>query len=136
MTLAARFRAFLLASVGLSLTAFGGAEQSVGVALLALAGAVAGWWVTERGGAGGWKGLPRWLTTGALLLMLLWAAIKSLQGQREVVTAFTGFLASIIVVKLWERRELRDYAQVLTMSLFLTVGATLNNNSLLIGALL
>jgi protein-glutamine gamma-glutamyltransferase len=136
MTLAARFRGFLLGAAVLSLSAFGAAEQSLGLAVLGVAGAVAGWWVTERGGGGGWKGLPRWVSTGVLLLMLLWAAAKSMQGQREVVSAFTGFLASIIVVKLWERRELRDYAQILTMSLFLTVGATLNNNSLVIGVLL
>jgi len=117
--------------------AFGAAEQSAGLCLLAVAGASAGWWVTERPrSAANWNGLPRWVSSGVLLVMLLVAVWRALQGQGEVVSAFTGFLASIIVVKLCERRELRDYAQILTMSLFMTVGATLNNNSLLIGLLL
>jgi protein-glutamine gamma-glutamyltransferase len=137
MTLERRFRIALLVTAVISLLAFGAAEQSAGLSLLAVAGATAGWWVTERQGAGStWKGLPRWVSSAVLLVMLLVAVWRALQGQGEVVSAFTGFLASIIVVKLCERRELRDYAQILTMALFMTVGATLNNNSLLIGALL
>jgi transglutaminase-like putative cysteine protease len=126
----------LLATTLISLMAFGSAEQSPGLLVMAVAGAVAGWWITERRGKGAWAGLPRWFSTMILVLMLIGATTKALQGQREVVSAFEGFLASIIVVKLWERRELRDYSQILTMSLFLTVGATLNNNSLLVGVLL
>ncbi len=137
MTLERRFRVALLLTALISLLAFGAAEQSAGLCLLAVAGASAGWWVTERpGSAEQWKGLPRWVSSSVLLVMLLVAVWRALQGQGEVVSAFTGFLASIIVVKLCERRELRDYAQILTMALFMTVGATLNNNSLLIGALL
>lgn len=136
MTLASRFRAALLTAAVLSLMSFGAAEQSPGLMLLVVVGAAAGWWMTERRREGRWKGLPRWLSSLILILMLLASAVRALEGQGEVVSAFTGFLASIIVVKLWERRELRDYAQVLTMSLFLTVGATLNNNSLAIGVLL
>jgi hypothetical protein len=135
-----RFRGALLATALISLMAFGAAEQSPGLCVLALVAAVAGWWVTEKqvgpGGVRKWNGLPRWLTALVLALMLVVAFGRALQGQREVVSAFTGFLASIIVVKLWEKRELRDYAQILAMSLFMTIGATLDNNSLLIGLLL
>jgi hypothetical protein len=140
VTLERRFRSTLLATALISLAAFGAAEQSAGLCVLALVAAVAGWWVTERhggpGAGGRWKGLPRWVTSLVLFVMLAIALGRAVQGQREVVSAFTGFLASIIVVKLWEKRELRDYAQILAMSLFMTVGATLDNNTLLIGLLL
>jgi hypothetical protein len=136
MSLQRRFRIGLLATTLLSMTAFGAAEQSGGLLVLAVMGTAAGWWVNEAGGIARWNGLPRWLSTLALLVMLAVAVARSLQGPREVVSAFTGFLASIVLVKMWERRELRDYAQLLTMSLFLAVGATLDTNSLLIGVLL
>jgi hypothetical protein len=52
------------------------------------------------------------------------------------VSAFLSLLAVVLVLKLWERRDRSDYGQILTMSVFLTIGSTLNNNSFLIGMLL
>lgn len=50
-----------------------------------------------------------------------------------LVSAFTGFLATLLVIKMWERRRPMDYGQLLTMSLFLLVGATLTDNTLGVG---
>ena len=132
MTLEGRFRGALLVVVLLSLAGFGLAERDLGLTALAVVGATAGWWVTEKRGA---PGMPRWATNAVLVAMLAFSVWRTTTGT-EVVSAFAGFLAAIIVLKLWERRRLQDYGQLLTMSLFLTVGTTLTDNSLLLGVTL
>lgn len=129
-------RRVVLAAVLLGLAAFAAAERVPGLAVVLMGLAVAGWLVTERdaGKAGrGWEGLPRWVANLALLLVLVGSLVRGFAGE-SAISAFLAFLAAITVLKLWEKRELRDYGQMLTMSLFLTVGATLNDNRLLLGA--
>jgi len=134
MTLAGCFRLLLLGTVMLSLAAYALAEEQPIVLAVLAALAVTGWWVTERR-ASTWKGVPRWMSSAILLGMCGAAALAAWSGI-ELVSVFAGFLTSIIILKLWELRQLRDYGQLLTMSLFLTVASTLTNNSLLLGVTL
>src|SRR5262249_48276294 len=46
------------------------------------------------------------------------------------------FLLSILAIKLWDKRAARDLAQMLTLSVFLSVGSILTSNSLAVGVLL
>lgn len=133
MTMPFSFRLALLAVVGMALTAFGVAEENPGLAALLAVGATSGWWVTEWSSRP--RGLPRWATNLILVGVLISAVMRAAQGG-VMVSAFNSFLASLLVIKLWERREIRDYSQILTMSLFLAVGATLNHNSLWVGVAL
>lgn len=125
----------------LAFVAYALAEQSL-LTLLVLAGfGCGGWWMTDgrflsssedRPGAEGWVGIPRWATSIILTIIGLGSLWRGFAGA-NVVSAFLAFLAAVLVLKLWERRAPRDYAQLLTMSLFLAVGSTLNDNGLGVG---
>ncbi len=130
-TLEQRFRLALLFVCVLSLLAFGVADRQVPLALAFVLASVSGWIVTERGGGG----LPRWLTTvvlSVLILGLLYRAIDRI----PPVSLFATFLSVVMILKLWERRVMRDYAQILTIALFMVVGTVLTDPGLATGVLL
>ncbi len=137
-----KLRWCLLAAVTLAFFAFASAEGTwPGFVLLLVFGCL-GWFVTEgrpmfaRPAEGKvsqvWDGLPRWVANVVLVGALLAAVYRGRTGE-SVVSAFTAFLASIIVLKLWQKRDAGDYGQMLTMALFLTIGATLNSNNVGVG---
>jgi transglutaminase-like putative cysteine protease len=128
------FRAVILLNVLVGLCGFGLANESLGMlAAVTLLSAV-GWYVTEvRARSHAWKGLPRWVTASVLAVLLV-VAVARAWALQDLVVAFSEFLGGIIVLKLWERRAVRDYGQLITLSLFMTIGATLTNNSVVIGA--
>lgn len=129
------FRWVLLATVLSAVGAYAIAERDVLIGSV-LAGACAiGWGYTEWSAGGSTRGLPRWASTLVLLGVLLGAGGRLLQGS-PAVSAFAQFLAAVIAVKLWERRQVRDYGQILTLSAFLLIGATLTDVSLGVGVLL
>jgi hypothetical protein len=132
-----KLRWCLLASVMLAFFAFASAEATwPGFALLVVFGWL-GWYITEgrpmlNPALQGWPGLPRWVANVVLVGALIAAFYRGNTGE-SFVSAFTAFLASIIVLKLWQRREPGDYGQMLTMTLFLTIGSTLNSNNVGVG---
>ncbi len=132
MNLDRRFRISILVVVAQSLATYAAAEDSLLRGVLAFLWAAGGWWVTEsRHG----RGLPRWAVGLVLTIVVLWAVVEVyLHGL--TVSPFSGFLAAIIVVKMWERRQPRDYAQILSISLFLNIGSILNSSSVLVGLFL
>lgn len=131
----APFRWVVLAIVLMAVGAYAIAERDVLIGSV-LAGACAvGWVYTEWSEGGATRGLPRWVSTLILVGVLLGAVGRLLQGS-PAVSAFAQFLAAVIAVKLWERRQVRDYGQILTLSAFLLVGATLTDVSLGVGVLL
>jgi protein-glutamine gamma-glutamyltransferase len=105
---------------------------------------IAGWviteprWRTAKTSQGvvstdhAWEGLPRWIANIMVVLALLASAARALAGDAPV-SVFMTFLGGMIVVKLWQHRELRDAGQLLTLSLFLTLGSTLNRNDVDVG---
>lgn len=133
MNLDRRFRLVLILNVVISMFGFGIANNLLFVVPPVLALALTGWWVTEyRAMRKGWRGLPRWLSNSILLVMLVVAVVRAV-ATSDLVMAFTEFLIAILVIKLWERRKVRDYGQLLTLSLFMSVGSTLGSASVLMG---
>lgn len=130
-TLARRLQVVVLVVVLLSLLTFGIAEYDALVAGGLMVGALAGWCVTELGQ----RGIPRWAAGIILLGVLVGAVVRSLEGT-PVVSAFSTFLGAIIVLKLWERREVQDYGQLLTLCVFLLIGAALTATTLWVGIML
>ncbi len=135
MTVEKRFKLVLLLNVLTGLCGFSIANNAAPLLGPVVVLAVAGWWVTEvRPGSRGRAGIPRWLATSILLIMLVVAVVRAWNSS-DLVMAFAEFLASIIVLKLWEKREVRDYGQLLTLSLFMAVSATLSDTGFVIGVL-
>lgn len=123
-SMTARFKFAVLAVVILSLLTYAAAEASMVRGFLAVTLAVAGWFFTEsRPG----RGLPRWAVGVILSLIVLWAAFSMWQLQAIRVSPFSGFLAAIIVLKCWDRRQPVDFAQILSISLFLDIGSMVNS---------
>jgi|GEM_PF-1618376 len=133
MNLDRRFRLILIANVIVSMFGFAIANDMVVALPPVLLLAVTGWWVTEiRHNGRGWRGLPRWISNSILVIMLGVAILRAF-ATGDLVLAFTEFLVAILIIKLWERRTLRDYGQLLTLSLFMSVGSTLGSTSFAIG---
>lgn len=127
-----RFRICLILIVLLSLGSYAIADQRSVLFLLAAPGAIAGWWLTELLG---WAGAPRW----AALLLLLGAigrGVFEFASEQFGISPFAGFLCAILVLKLWEKRQLRDYSQIMSISLFLNIAAVLTSNTLPVGLVL
>lgn len=132
MNVAQRLRRIVLTLALLAICTYGLAESRFVLAFVLALLAGAGWWVTEsRVG----RGLPRWIVGIALVLIVARTSIEALTGEFSI-SPFSLFLASVIVVKLWEQRQLRDYAQILSISLFLNIGSILNSNTFAVGLLL
>ncbi len=133
------FRVCLLLTVVLALAAYALAEQAPALAVAMVVPAAAGWYFTEwRRAADGTSravGLPR-IAANVLLLGVLAGASLRAWDTGEFVSAFSAFLCSIVILKLWEKREASDYGQLLTMSAFLAVGAVLTGTSLSMGLML
>ncbi len=124
-----RLRIAVLLSVLLAQVAYGMSEHDPALTLAVIIASIAGWWFSEFKPG---RGFPRWLTNLVLVGVIVGAVWRVSMGG-VLVSAFTGFLATLLVIKLWERRKPLDYGQLLTMSLFLLVGATLTDNSLTVG---
>ncbi len=132
MNVATRLRRIVLALAVLAIVTYGLAEERLALSFVLALVAAAGWWVTESKAG---RGLPRWVVGIVLVLIVARTAAEALTGEFSI-SPFSLFLASIIVVKLWEQRQLRDYAQILSISLFLNIGSILNSNTFVVGLLL
>jgi hypothetical protein len=122
-------RRLVVALVLLGLLCYGIAEDEGPMTVVFLAGAAAGWLVTRL--APGW-GIPRWATALVLLGILFWAIAEVMEGT-PMVTAFTTFLASIVVLRLWEARRVRDEGQLIVLAVFLMIGAVLTSATFWVG---
>jgi transglutaminase-like putative cysteine protease len=119
----------VLALVLLSLAAYAIAEHSPQMFLLWSPIAIATWWLAPR------RLVPRW----TLSLLVIAVVIRSAVGVWERsfdVTAFSTFLVWILLIKLCDEERPRDVSQIVTLTIFLTIGAVLTSNSLLVGLLL
>src|SRR5690606_4936198 len=79
--------------------------------------------------------LPRLVANLATLVAAFWAFTHIGSGTTAII-AIGNFLVILQLVKLYEQRANRDYAQLLVLSLLLMVAASINTASLLFGILL
>jgi transglutaminase-like putative cysteine protease len=126
-----RLRLSVIAMMSLSLLAFSLQEGAAVLVVVTTACAV-GWWMNERGGG---ISMPRWTTNILLVAMLATAVLRGWM-ERDAISSFQWLLALVLIVKIWERRRAGDYGQILTVCIFLTIGATLSDVSLPLGLIL
>lgn len=138
MMLGRRLSRQLLVCTTLALASFAIAEDSLLIAVMGFVLNLSGWHFNERALHRKGRvpvGVARWLSTTLLTLAVLAAVVRGYL-EHDVISSFLWLLASILLLKMWERRNVRDYGQMLTVSIFMTVGATLSDNSLLMGVTL
>lgn len=131
MTDPGRFRWLVLATAVAGAMTFCVAEPAPGLALLVLAAAGASAAMT-RGPRP--RSAPRLALNILVLTATLWALLNALGGRaNELISTLSIFLVHILVIKLFDRRSARDEAQLLGLSVFVTIGATLTSATLLLG---
>lgn len=125
MNFARALRALLLVNALLGLAAFAQADASSPVVLAAVPLALVGWAFGVRTAR-----IPatRFIVAGAMVLMVLFAAtlIRGGGARPQVI----GELAALLLgVKMFDRRSVRDDAQVLAVSVFLVLASVLTSGS-------
>src|SRR5690348_2918886 len=114
----------------LGISGFALAAQSPGLWLVGVAG------VTLNGllaWGGRFRPLPRMLANVVTLAATLYILRELLTSGVTPVMVIGQFLVFLQLVKLWEQRANRDYAQLLVLSLLLMVAASINTTSLWFG---
>src|SRR5690606_13302125 len=124
-----QFKPTLYLVVLMGITGFCMAIGGAGLWLIAAAAMAFNAWLvrTDR-----FAPLPRVVANVATILAFVWAFI-SVRGGATAIIGIGNFLVILQLVKLYEQRANRDYAQVLVLSLLLMVAASINTASLLFG---
>ncbi|MEM0984535.1 MAG: DUF3488 and transglutaminase-like domain-containing protein, partial [Planctomycetota bacterium] len=110
--------------------AFSGADPIL--PLLVIPVTVVGWWMT---GPQPERAAPRIVVNLLLAVICLFSVWRFLSASLNV-TVFADFVALLLTTKMLDRRRARDAAQVITLSIFLVIGAILSSNSIEVGLLM
>ncbi|MBC7835811.1 MAG: DUF3488 domain-containing protein, partial [Phycisphaerales bacterium] len=134
MNTASRFNLVAALTVATAILAYCVAEPDLGLAAFSMPVLILSWW-SGRSGAP-WR-MPRLAANLLVLGAVLRAGFNLLKaGSPVVVSDLTEFLVLIQLVKLFDRASPRDDAQLLTLSVFIVIGALLTSNSFLTGVFL
>ncbi len=127
-----QFKPALYVVVMLGITGFALAVRSPGLWVLAAAAIGFNGWLVH---SGRFTPMPRFIANAATILAFVWTFL-SIRTNTTPIIAIGNFLVLLQLVKLFEQRANRDYAQLLVLSLLLMVAASINTASLLFGLLL
>jgi transglutaminase-like putative cysteine protease/Ca2+/Na+ antiporter len=127
-----QFKPALYVLLLLGMTGFALAAQSPGIWLLAMTGTLLNAWLlrTDR-----FRPMPH-LVASAVTLLSLFYLVMGVRAGTTPILLIGEFLVVLQLVKLFEQRTNRDYAQLLILSLLLMVAASINTASLLFGVML
>lgn len=133
MTLERSLRLALIWTALLAIAIYAIAAESLLVAILGMPSAWLCWWAANQPWG---PRVPRMLINAVLLIVVaLGLGLASLDGQFNV-ERIAEMLASLLVIKLFDRRTARDAAEVLALSVFLVFGAILTSLKLSVGVTL
>src|SRR5689334_21429514 len=128
-----QFRPSLFVLLLLGMSGFALAAQSLGLWLMAMAAVLINAWLIKTGR---FRPMPHVLASVITLSSFLYVtALVMRAGQTPILLIGEG-LVFLQLVKLYELRSNRDYAQLLVLSLLLMVAASINTASLLFGIML
>src|SRR5262249_4425423 len=113
----------------LAISAYATASASPEFAVLAVPAVVALWRLSSR--KTGRFLLPRLVVNILLLAVMVFAALRAQAGFNVPIIA--EVIVLIQVIKIGDRRQPRDDAQILSMSVFLAIAAILDSNGMWTG---
>jgi Ca2+/Na+ antiporter len=127
-----QFRPALYFLLTLGLCGFALATETTGLWVLAMSGMVLNAWLikTDR-----FVPLPRLVATLITVVALAYA-VHDLRSGETAIIVVGEFLVMLHLVKIFEQRSNRDYAQLLVLSLLLMAAAAISTVSLLFGVLM
>ena len=128
-----QFKPSLYVVVLVGMTGYAVAAEAPALWLFAVVLVMTNVWMTRQGT---FRPIPRLLAGGVTLLAAAYAILQIRAREVESpILAIGQFLVLLQVVKVWEQRANRDYAQLLILSLLLMVAAAISTASLLFGFL-
>jgi transglutaminase-like putative cysteine protease len=133
MRLLRRFPLVAFATVLLGIVGFCVADHSVGLLLVAGVLAALSWYVTE-GPRSRW--LPIWTANVLLLAVVLNVAVDLARNTHDVLGVLGRFCLWLTLIKLYQRKSPRDYAQLMGLSLLLVLLGAARSGEILFGAVL
>src|SRR5947207_11536271 len=128
-----QFRPALYTLLILGMSGFALAAQSPGIWVFSVGLILLNGWLVKHGY---FHPLPRLFANLITLLALLYIAYEVVGSGITPIMVIGQFLVILQLVKLYEQRANRDYAQLLVLSLLLIVAASINTASLVFGLLL
>ncbi|HEY2589799.1 MAG TPA: DUF3488 and transglutaminase-like domain-containing protein [Tepidisphaeraceae bacterium] len=128
-----QFKPALFVLLLLGISGFAMAGQLLGLWLVAVAFILLNAWLVA---IGRFRPMSRLLANLITIGAVLYVARELMISQTAPVVVVGQFLVFLQLVKLWELRANRDYAQLLILSLLLMVAASMNTASLWFGLLL
>ncbi len=132
MTLRRRFNAAGCLAVLLAVLAYCAAEENAVLGAAGVAACALAWWMGQGAVR---RQLPR-IVVNLLVLTAIFNAAVAVSRSTTVVSDLSQFLVYIQLIKLFDRQSVRDDAQLLTLSVFVAIGAILTSNALMVGLLL
>jgi transglutaminase-like putative cysteine protease len=125
-----QFRPALYVLLTLGVCGFALAAQAPGIWLLAMVGIGINAWLvsTDR-----FRPLPRFVANIVTLAAFAYVTLQVRQLGPRSVLVIGQFLVLLQLIKLYEQRANRDYAQLIVLSLLLMVAAAINTAALLFG---
>src|SRR3954470_18848392 len=105
-----QFKPAMYVLLALGFTGFALAAQTPGLWILAMAGLMLNAWliVTHR-----FAPLPRLIANGITLMMFAWVVLQVLRAPGTPILVIGQFLVLLQLVKVYEQRANRDFAQLL-----------------------
>ena len=128
-----QFRPALYLLLFMGMTGFALAAESAGLWILGIGAIVIHAWLIK---SGRFKPLPRLLANAITLTALFFAFVAVRASGSTPILTIGQFLVFLQLVKLYELRANRDYAQLLILSLLLMVAAIISTASLAFALLL
>jgi len=128
-----QFRMTLYLVILMGISGFCLAAETPGLWLLAVAGTLLNWWLVRRKR---FVPMPRIVANLVTVLALLYVMMQVHAGDSTPILTVGQFLVILHLVKLYEQRANRDFAQMLILSLLLMVAGAISTASLLFGLLL
>lgn len=125
-----QFKPALYSLLLLGMTGFAVAAQWPGLWVLAVGGILLNAWLVRTGR---FTPMPRFLASIVTIIAFIYIADLVLHSQTTPILIIGQFLVLLQLVKLYEQRANRDYAQLIILSLLLMVAAAINTASLLFG---
>src|SRR5262245_21923884 len=128
-----QFRPTLYVLLFVGFTSFAIAAESPGIWLVSVGALALNAWLVHTNR---FTPLPRWLANLTTILSLLYVADKVAAAPAAPILTIGQFLVLLQIVKIWEQRANRDYAQLLVLVLLLVVAASISTASLIFGVML
>jgi protein-glutamine gamma-glutamyltransferase len=128
-----QFKPVLFVVLVLGMTGFAIAAGSPSVWVLSLGAVTLNGWLVKTAR---YRPMPRFVANIVTLLALIYVVALVRQSLAAPIVVIGQFLVLLQIIKLYECRGNRDYAQLLVLSLLLMVSSMINTASLLFGIVL